>query len=83
MTQHKSNLGTILVFGAHPDDFEIGMAGTIAKLSNLGYNLKLVIAILPNFTQNDKKEERKAEAIMSAKVMGCPEPDFLDLSPRK
>jgi LmbE family N-acetylglucosaminyl deacetylase len=81
MSQHKSDLGTILVFGAHPDDLEIGMAGTIAKLSRMGYNMKLVIAILPNFTQNDKKEERKEEAIMPAKVMGCEAPDFLDLSP--
>jgi LmbE family N-acetylglucosaminyl deacetylase len=83
MSQHKSDLGTILVFGAHPDDFEIGMAGTIAKLSRMGYNMKLVIAVLPNFTQNDKKEERKEEAIMSAKVMGCAAPDFLDLSPNE
>jgi LmbE family N-acetylglucosaminyl deacetylase len=56
MSQHKSDLGTILVFGAHPDDLEIGMAGTIAKLSRMGYYMKLVIAILPNFNQNDKKE---------------------------
>lgn len=83
MSQHKSDLGNILVFGAHPDDFEIGMAGTIAKLSRMGYNMKLVIAVLPNFTQNDKKEERKEEAIMSAKVMGCDAPDFLDLSPNE
>ena len=83
MSQHKSGLGTVLVFGAHPDDFEIGMAGTISKLSRMGYNMKLVIAVLPNFTQNDKKEERKEEAIMSAKVMGCEAPDFLDLSPNE
>src|SRR5919107_381238 len=83
MSSLKSNRGNILVFGAHPDDLEIGMAGTIAKLSNLGYELKLVIAVLPNFTQNDKKEERKAEAIMSAKTMGCASPDFLDLSPEE
>ena len=83
MSQDKSDLGTILVFGAHPDDFEIGMAGTIAKLSRMGYNMKLIIAVLPNFTQNDKKEERKEEAIMSAKVMGCTAPDFLDLSPNE
>lgn len=69
----------ILVFGAHPDDIEIGMGGTVAKLSRLGYKVKLVIATLPNFTENDKKEERKMEAIRSSKVMGCPEPDFLDL----
>ena len=49
-------MGSILVFGAHPDDVEIGMGGTIAKLSKMGYDVKLIIAVLPNFTQNDKKE---------------------------
>lgn len=77
----SNNHKNILAFGAHPDDLEIGMAGTITKLSRLGYTIKLVIATLPNFTQNDKKEERKMEAIRSSKVMGCPEPDFLDLPP--
>jgi len=82
-TFEKSNLDSILVFGAHPDDVEIGMGGTIAKLSQMGYNVKLVIAVLPNFTNNDKKEERKLEAINSSKAMGCLEPDFLDLSPNE
>jgi N-acetylglucosamine malate deacetylase 1 len=81
LTTNKTNRGSILVFGAHPDDVEIGMAGTIAKLSKIGYNIKLVIAVLPNFTQNDKKEERKLEAIRSSKVMGVETPDFLDLTP--
>ena len=27
------DLNTILVFGAHPDDIEIGMGGTITKLA--------------------------------------------------
>ncbi|HXS60500.1 MAG TPA: PIG-L family deacetylase [Candidatus Sulfopaludibacter sp.] len=80
-TTGKQDLGSILVFGAHPDDLEIGMAGTIAKLSRMGYNIKLVIAVLPSFTQYDKKEERKSEAIMSSKVMGVEMPDFLDLTP--
>jgi LmbE family N-acetylglucosaminyl deacetylase len=31
---------SILVFGAHPDDLEIGMSGTIAKLSSMGYNVQ-------------------------------------------
>ncbi|HXT85095.1 MAG TPA: PIG-L family deacetylase [Verrucomicrobiae bacterium] len=72
---------TILVFGAHPDDYEIGMAGTIIKLSKIGYKVKLVIAVLPNFTEFDKKEERKMEAIESSKILGTVDPDFLDLSP--
>ena len=76
---NTSKSENILVFGAHPDDIEIGMGGTVAKLSRLGYNVKLIIATLPNFTERDKKEERKMEAIRSSKVLGCPEPDFLDL----
>lgn len=80
---HEAKPKNILVFGAHPDDLEIGMGGTITKLSRLGFNVKLVIATLPNFTQNDKKEERRMEAVRSSKVMGCPEPDFLDLPPEQ
>ena len=76
---NTSKSENILVFGAHPDDIEIGMGGTVAKLSRLGHNVKLIIATLPNFTERDKKEERKMEAIRSSKVLGCPEPDFLDL----
>ena len=72
---------SILVFGAHPDDYEIGMAGTIIKLSNQGYKVKLVIAVLPNFTEFDKKEDRKVEAIKSSKILKTEEPDFLDISP--
>ncbi|MGN6615128.1 MAG: PIG-L deacetylase family protein [Candidatus Nitrosocosmicus sp.] len=82
-SSNNSNKGSILVFGAHPDDVEIGMGGTIAKLSHMGYRVKLIIAVLPNFTQNDKKEERKLEAINSSKIMGSMEPDFLDLSPEE
>ena len=72
---------SILVFGAHPDDYEIGMAGTIIKLSKMGYKIKLVIAILPNFTEFDKKEDRKIEAIKSSKILETEDPDFLDISP--
>jgi N-acetylglucosamine malate deacetylase 1 len=73
------NFNTILVFGAHPDDLEIGMGGTISKLITLGYNIVMVIATLPNFTSADKKDERKLEAKSSAKILGCSTPEFLDL----
>jgi LmbE family N-acetylglucosaminyl deacetylase len=72
---------SVVVFGAHPDDLEIGMGGTIAKLVRLGYKIKLVVATLPNFIDTDTKEGRKLEATESAKVLGCSPPDFLDLSP--
>lgn len=73
----------IIAFGAHPDDIEIGMGGTVAKLTGMGYDVRLVIATLPNFVKTDTKEERKQESIMSAKVMGCKTPEFLDLSPEE
>lgn len=74
---------TIIAFGAHPDDLEIGMGGTIAKLSAKGYNVQPVIATLPNFVKSDTKEGRKSESMLSAKVMGCKSPIFLDLSPEQ
>jgi len=72
---------SILVFGAHPDDIEIGMGGTVAKLARNGCNVNLVIATLPNFVKTDTKQERRKEAMLSAKVMGCKTPEFLGLSP--
>lgn len=72
---------SILVFGAHPDDLEIGMGGTIAKLSAMGYGVQPIIATLPNFVKSDTKEGRKTESMLSAKVMGCKSPVFLDLPP--
>lgn len=74
---------TILVFGAHPDDLEIGMGGTIAKLSGMGYEVQPVIATLPNFVKSDTKEGRKTESLLAAKAMGCKSPVFLDLSPEE
>lgn len=74
---------SILIFGAHPDDIEIGMGGTVAKLSKSDYDVHLVIATLPNFVKSDTKEGRQSEAFMSAKVMGCSSPELLDLSPEE
>ena len=75
-----SDFDRILVFGAHPDDIEIGMGGTITKLVKLGHDVIMVIATLPNFTIADNKDERKLEAISSATILGCNIPEFLDLA---
>ena len=72
---------SVIAFGAHPDDLEIGMGGALAKLARLGYDVNLVIATLPNFVKTDIKEQRRIEATMSAKTLGCKSPQFLDLSP--
>jgi LmbE family N-acetylglucosaminyl deacetylase len=78
-----TNKQVVLALGAHPDDIEIGMGGTVAKLVGIGYDVKLVVATLPNFVKTDTKEERKKESTMSAKVMGCKTPEFLDLGPEE
>lgn len=72
---------SILTFGAHPDDIEIGMGGTVAKLVGMGYDVYPVICTLPDFTKMDKKDQRKSEAMISAKILGTRPPTILDLSP--
>jgi N-acetylglucosamine malate deacetylase 1 len=47
---------TIIVFGAHPDDIEIGMAGTIRRLSAAGNEVYSCVASIP-----DHREQRTAD----------------------
>lgn len=65
---------TILVFGAHPDDAEIGMGGTIKRLTADGNEVILVIATIP-----DEHEKRMKEAEESAKILGIKEVILLPL----
>lgn len=54
---------TILCIGAHPDDIEIGMGGTISKLTTLGNRVVMLV-----FANTDMKNinERCKEARLSA-----------------
>ena len=55
-----------LAFGAHPDDLEIGMGGTLAKLAtNKNNNVTGVIATL-----SSQESERKQEQINAAQILG-------------
>jgi LmbE family N-acetylglucosaminyl deacetylase len=56
----------IIVFGAHPDDMEIGMGGTIAKHVEAGDDLLMVVATVPN-----QRELRIQEARAGAEVLGA------------
>ncbi len=63
----------VVVFAAHPDDAEIGMAGTIAKFSSQGHEV-----ILCDFTKGEmgtRGDEftRKEEAERSAEILGVKE----------
>ena len=71
---------SITCFSAHPDDVEIGMAGTVSKLVKMGYEVNHIIVTIPAKTEKIIELRRK-EAIKASKVMGCKEPIFLDIDP--
>ncbi len=56
----------VLAFGAHPDDLEIGMGGTIARYTTRGHEVLMVVATVPN-----RREERVREAEEAAAILGA------------
>jgi LmbE family N-acetylglucosaminyl deacetylase len=65
----------VLVFGAHPDDMEIGMGGTIAKHVDAGDDILMVVCSIPS-----QPEVRLREAREAAEVIGAPL-ELLDIPP--
>ncbi|MGO4888089.1 bacillithiol biosynthesis deacetylase BshB1 [Anaerobacillus sp. MEB173] len=60
----------ILAIGAHPDDIEIGMGGTIAKYVNEGYNVGICSLTKAELSSNGTVETRQLEAERSASILG-------------
>lgn len=60
----------ILAFGAHADDVEIGMAGTIAKYTKQGYEVGICDLTEADLSSNGTIELRKEEAKVAARIMG-------------
>ena len=60
----------ILIFGAHADDAEIGMAGTIAKHTAAGLTVGLCDLTAAEMSSNGNVEQRKLEAQQAADVLG-------------
>jgi LmbE family N-acetylglucosaminyl deacetylase len=56
--------GRVLAFGAHPDDLEVGAGGLLARLSDEGARVTMVVVSIPNHT-----EQRRAEAMAAAAVL--------------
>ncbi|CAM4105610.1 deacetylase [Bacillus manliponensis] len=63
----------ILAFGAHADDVEIGMAGTIAKYANEGYEVGICDLTEADLSSNGTVEIRKQEALAAARHIGVKE----------
>jgi len=60
----------ILVFGAHADDAEIGMGGTIAKHVQAGYRVGICDLTKAEMSSNGTVELRQQEAAHASAVLG-------------
>jgi len=63
---HKYRGRTVLALGAHPDDLELGVGGTLALLANAGVHVIMGVVSVPN-----KYDERVKEAQRAAKILGA------------
>lgn len=60
----------ILIFGAHPDDAEIGMGGTIVKHTLAGYRVGICDLTHAELSSNGTVETRKQEADAASQILG-------------
>ncbi len=65
----------VLAFGAHPDDIEIGMGGTIARHADAGDQVVMAVATIPNHRGTRRREAERAAAVFGAELM------LLDIPP--
>jgi bacillithiol biosynthesis deacetylase BshB1 len=63
----------ILCFGAHPDDVEIGMAGTIRRHVDLGFKVGICDLTMAELSSNGTVTKRQEEAEKSAQILGVKE----------
>ena len=69
---------TVLAIGAHPDDLEIGIGGTLAKLKRTGAHVVMCVASIPK-----DYDLRLAEAKLGAEILGCELRLLMDGGPRR
>lgn len=65
---------TILVFGAHPDDCEIGAGGTIAAYVQRGHRVVMVNFRVPCACEDpcrEERQQRRIEGERAAEVLGA------------
>jgi len=63
-------MAQILVAGPHPDDQELGMGGTIAKLVSQGHDVLLLDMTSGEPTPHGTPEMRSSEAATAAEILG-------------
>lgn len=57
----------IIVFSPHPDDAEVLVGGTIARYTQKGHNVLIVVVTVPNQKEKRGEESREAAAILGAR----------------
>lgn len=85
MTRAATAKKCVLVIVAHADDMEFMAGGTIAKMADLGYEIREVIAtnnergtLEPDWSPQFTAEARREEARQGARILGVdPEIEFL------
>ena len=60
----------MLIFGAHPDDAEIGMGGTVIKHAEAGWKVGICDLTLAEMSSNGDVETRQKEAAKAAEILG-------------
>ncbi len=63
-------MSSYLIFGPHPDDQELGMGGTVARLVKQGHKVHLVDMTTGEPTPNGSEEIRAKEKAAAAKILG-------------
>lgn len=58
----------IIAFSPHPDDAEVLMGGTIAKYTQKGHDVLIVLVTIPNDKETRRKESEKSAAILGARI---------------
>jgi LmbE family N-acetylglucosaminyl deacetylase len=69
---------TVVAIGAHPDDLEIGVGGTLARLRRNGARVVMVVASIPK-----DYEVRREEAKRGAQILDCELKFLLDGGPHR
>jgi bacillithiol biosynthesis deacetylase BshB1 len=65
-------MANVLVVGPHPDDQELGMGGTIARLAAQGHRVTLLDMTNGEPTPMGNPETRAKEAVAAAAALGAP-----------
>jgi bacillithiol biosynthesis deacetylase BshB1 len=63
----------LLVFGAHPDDCELFVGGTVAKLVRLGHRVGIVDLTEGEMSSRGTLEERRRESAEASAILGIQE----------